>query len=78
MLPESMRENLWRKVSQSFGTDDEGVKKVALKLQDEGYGDEEIMQMIRLVWRAAYYAGYDSGHADGSMTATTSATMERK
>lgn len=53
MLPESMRQNLWGKVSRNFGTTDEGVKKVALKLQDEGYGDEEIMQMIRLVWSAA-------------------------
>ena len=58
MLPEGMRENLWRKVSLNFGTEDEGVKKVALKLQDEGYGDQEIMQMIRLVWSA----GYDQGH----------------
>lgn len=60
-----MRENLWRKVSQNFGTEDRGVKKVALKLQDEGYADEEIMQMIRLVWSAAYGDGYDSGHNDG-------------
>lgn len=60
MLPERMRKALWDKVSLNFGTNDEGVRKVALKLQDEGYGDQEIMQMIRYVWSA----GYDEGFTD--------------
>lgn len=59
MMPEHMREALWRKVRLNFGTEDEGVKKVVLKLQDEGYGDQEIMQIVRYVWMAGYWKAID-------------------
>lgn len=61
MLPDHMREALWRKVSSSFGTEDGGVKKAALWLQDAGHGDQEILTIIRHIWRG----GYDAGFADG-------------
>lgn len=60
MLPEHMREALWRKVSLNFGTEDQRVKKAALWLQDAGHADEEIMMIIRAGWSA----GYDAGQAD--------------
>ena len=61
MLPERMREALWRKVMLNFGTDDERLKKAALWLQDAGHADEEIMMVIRNVWGA----GHEKGQLDG-------------
>lgn len=63
MLPEHMREALWRKVSQWYANEDERLKKVALWLQDAGHGDEEIMMLISHVWGVAYDAG--QADADG-------------
>jgi hypothetical protein len=65
MLPEHMREALWRKVSNNFGTQAEGVKKAALWLQDAGHADEEIMMLIRLVWSGGYSDGFTEGYQGG-------------
>lgn len=61
MLPDYMRERLATQAAEWFGTDSENLRKVALKLQDDGYGDEEVMKILRDLWPAAYSKGYRDG-----------------
>jgi hypothetical protein len=61
MLPDPMREALAERVANWFGTDHENLRKAALKLQDEGYGDDAVMDIIKLLWPAAYAKGYRDG-----------------
>jgi len=61
MLPELTREILATKVAQYFGSDDGRLRAAALRLQDDGYSDTDILNILA----AAYQAGYDDGFDEG-------------
>lgn len=61
MLPDEMREALAHRVASWFNSDHANLRKVSLKLQDDGYADEEVMKILRDLWPAAYAKGYRDG-----------------
>ena len=61
MLPKATREALATKVAQYFSNSDHKLRDAALRLQDDGYPDTDILNILK----AAYRAGYDDGYDDG-------------
>ena len=53
MLPERMQEELWREISEHFGSERAELKKSALYLQDAGFATAE----IRAILGGAFTAG---------------------
>ena len=61
MLPDKMREALATKVAEYFGNNNDKLRAAALRLQDDGYLETDILNILK----AAYRAGYDVGFTDG-------------
>ena len=61
MLPDKMRKELAEKVEGYFGNDDKYLRDAALRLQDDGYADTEVLNILK----AAYYAGHEAGYEAG-------------
>lgn len=55
MLPERTRKALADKVELYFSDNNTGLRDAALRLQDDGYSDTDILNILK----AAYSAGYD-------------------
>lgn len=61
MLPDAMREALAEKVRLHFQNNDKDLINTALRLQDNGYPDAEIFDILTRV----YNVGYEDGFTDG-------------
>jgi hypothetical protein len=74
MLPDAIRDALARKVEGFFCDGDSRLRDAALRLQDDGYGDTDILNIMKGVYDAGRSCGqeegYQQGHEDGWDEAT--------
>lgn len=61
MLPDRERQALKDKIEDYFCNSDGRLADAALRLQDDGYGDTDIINILN----AAYEAGRDQGWQEG-------------
>lgn len=66
MLPDRERQALKDKIENYFCNDDGRLADAALRLQDDGYGDTDIINILNAAYEAGYERGYDRGCDDGS------------
>lgn len=59
MLPDRMREELTKTVSEYFGTEDSRLTKAALQLQDSGWSWDQMRPLLVNVFNAGYNVGWD-------------------
>lgn len=64
MLSEKTRNALAEKVRLYFQDDSKRLRDAALRLQDDGYADTEILNILKAVYMAGYEAGYHEGYEE--------------
>lgn len=66
MLPDRERQALKKKIKEYFNNDDRRLSDASLQLQDDGYPDTIILNILNAAYQAGYERGYGRGYDDGS------------
>ncbi len=66
MLPDRERQALKKKIKEYFNNDDRRLADAALRLQDDGYGDTDIMNILNAAYEAGRHQVWQEGCDDGT------------